>query len=76
MVLFEKKLYIKGNVSFCKIFIFMSPSTNISFSNIFEDYENFGCVNKAYSDLTSKIFDLVNRVAPTKTIRVKNKTNE
>ena len=22
----------------------------------FPDYENFGCVNKAYSDLTSKFF--------------------
>ena len=35
------------------------------------DYKNFGCVNKVYSDLTSKIFDVVNKVAPTKTIRVK-----
>ena len=25
----------------------------------FPDYKNFGCVNKAYSDLTSKIFDVV-----------------
>ena len=25
----------------------------------FPDYENLGCVNKAYSDLTSKIFDVV-----------------
>ena len=54
----------------------MPPSTNISFSNMFKDYETFGCVNKAYSDLTSKSFDLVNKVAPTKSIRVKNKTNE
>ena len=43
---------------------------------MFKDYETFGCVNKAYSDLTSKSFDLVNKVAPTKSIRVKNKTNE
>ena len=34
------------------------------------DHKNFGCVNKVYSDLTSKIFDVVNKVAPTKTIRV------
>ena len=34
------------------------------------DYKNFGCVNKVYSDLTSKIFDVVNKVAPIKTIRV------
>ena len=42
----------------------------------FPDYGNFSCVNEAYSDLTSKIFDVVNKVAPTKTIRVKNNTNE
>ena len=43
---------------------------------IFPDYENFGCVNKAYSDLTSKILDVVNKVAPGRAIRVKNNTNE
>ena len=42
----------------------------------FLDYENFSCINEAYSDLTSKTFDVVNKVAPTKTIRVKNNTNE
>ena len=40
----------------------------------FPDYENLGCVNKAY--LSSKIVDAVNKVAPTKTIRVKNNTNQ
>ena len=33
-------------------------------------------MNKAHSDLTSKLFDVVNKVTPTKTIRVKNNTNE
>ena len=42
----------------------------------FPDYESFSCVNKAYSDLTSNIFDVVNKEAPAKTIRVKNNTNE
>ena len=43
----------------------------------FSDYEKFDYVNEAYSDLTSKIFDVVNKVTPTKTIiRVKNKANE
>ena len=37
----------------------------------FPDYEKFGCVNKAYSDLTSNFFDVVSKVARTKTIRVK-----
>ena len=42
----------------------------------FPDYENFSCVNEAYSDLTSKMFDIVNKVAPKEIIRVKNNTNE
>ena len=42
----------------------------------FPGNENFGCVNKAYFDLTSKTFDVVNNVAPSETIRVKNNTNE
>ena len=42
----------------------------------FPDYENFICVNEAYADLTLKIFDVVNNVAPTRTIRVKNNTNK
>ena len=42
----------------------------------FPDYENVGSVNNPYSDLTSKIFDVVNKVEPTKTIRVKNNTNK
>ena len=42
----------------------------------FPGYENFDCVNKAYSDLTSKIFDVVNKVAPPKSITIKNNTNE
>ena len=41
----------------------------------FPDYGNFSCVNEAYSDLTSKIFDVVNKMEPTKTIRIKNNTN-
>ena len=42
----------------------------------FPDYENFSCVTEAYYDLTTNIFDVVNKVAPTKTIRLKNNTNE
>ena len=42
----------------------------------FPGYENFGCVYKAYFDLTSKTFDVVNNVVPSETIRVKNNTNE
>ena len=42
----------------------------------FPDYENVSYVNEDYSGLTSKIFDVVNEVAPAKTIRAKNNTNE
>ena len=41
----------------------------------FPDYGNFSCVNEAYFDLTSKIFDVANKVAPTKSIRIKGNTN-
>ena len=41
----------------------------------FPDYENFSSVNETYSDLTLKIFDVVNKATPTKTIRIKNITN-
>ena len=40
----------------------------------FLDYENFCCVNEAYSDLIPKNFYVVDKMAPTKTIRVKNNT--
>ena len=40
-------------------------------------YKNyFSCVNGTYSDLTSKMFNIVNKVRPTKTIRGKNDTSE
>ena len=42
----------------------------------FPDYENVSYVNEDYSGLTSKLFDVVNEVAPAKTIRAKNNTNE
>ena len=42
----------------------------------FPDYENVSYVNEDYSGLTSKLFDVVNEVAPAKTITAKNNTNE
>ena len=52
--------------------IYEEALSTLTFSN----YENFSCVNEACSDLTSKIFDAVNKVTPTKTIRIKINTNE
>ena len=45
---------------------------NIAFPN----YEKFSDVDSAYSDLVSKITQVTNNLAPYKTIRVKNKSNE
>ena len=45
---------------------------NIAFPN----YEKFSDVNSAYSDLVNKITQVLNNLAPYKTIRVKNQSNE
>ena len=45
---------------------------NIAFPN----YEKFSDVNSAYSDLVKKITQVLNNLAPYKTIRVKNQSNE
>ena len=42
----------------------------------FPDYEKFSDVNTAYSDLVNKIAQVINNLAPYKTIRVKNLSNE
>ena len=42
----------------------------------FPDYKHFIIENETYSDLASKIFDVVNKVALTKAIGIKNNTNE
>ena len=45
---------------------------NIAFPN----YEKFSDVNCAYSDIVNKITQVLNNLAPYKTIRVKNQSNE
>ena len=40
------------------------------------NYETFSDVNSAYSDLVNKIIQAINNLAPYKTIRVKNQSNE
>ena len=42
----------------------------------FLNYEKFSNVNSAYSDLVNKITQVLNNLAPYKTIRVKNQSNE
>ena len=45
---------------------------NIAFPN----YEKFSDINSAYSDIVNKITQVINNLAPYKTIRVKNQSNE
>ena len=45
---------------------------NIAFPN----HEKFSGINSAYSDLVNKITQVINCLAPYKTIRVKNYSNE
>ena len=45
---------------------------NISFPN----YEKFSDVNSAYNDIVNKITQVINNLAPYKTIRVKNQSNK
>ena len=42
----------------------------------FSNYEKFSDVNSAYSDLVNKITQVLNNLAPYRTIRVKNQSNE
>ena len=42
----------------------------------FPSYEKFIDVNSAYSDLVKKITQVTNNLAPYKTIRAKNQSNE
>ena len=40
------------------------------------NYEKFSDVNSAYNDIVNKITQVMNNLAPYKTIRVKNQSNE
>ena len=64
-------------LTFCSVKNFSTEIYKESLHKLtFPDYENFRCVNKAYCGLISKIFDVVNKVAPTKTITIKYNTSE
>ena len=43
---------------------------------VLPNYEKFGDVNSAYNDIVNKITQVINNLAPYKTIRVKNQSNE
>ena len=42
----------------------------------FPNYEKFSDVNSAYNDIVNKITQVINNLAPYKTIRVKNQSSE
>ena len=42
----------------------------------FSNYERFSCINAAYTDFLTKLMKVVNEIAPSKEIRIKNNTQE
>ena len=42
----------------------------------FSNYERFSCIDAAYTDFLNKLMKVVNEIAPSKEIRIKNNTQE
>ena len=51
---------------------FVEKLQKINFSN----YERFSCIDAAYTDFLNKLMKIVNEIAPSKEIRIKNNTQE
>ena len=43
---------------------------------IFPNYEKYSNVNKAYDNFFEKLMEVVNKIAPLKTVRIKNTSSE
>ena len=43
---------------------------------IFPNYEKYSNVNKAYDNFFEKLMEVVNKIAPLKTMRIKNTSSE
>ena len=52
--------------------VFVEKLQKVSFSN----YECFSCKDAAYTDFLNKLMKVVNDIAPSKEIRIKNNTQE
>ena len=52
--------------------VFVEKLQKVSFSN----YECFSCKDAAYTDFLNKLMKVVNEIAPSKEIRIKNNTQE
>ena len=55
-----------------KVIVFVEKLQMVNFSN----YERFSCVDAAYTDFLNKLMKVVNEIAPSKEIRIKNDTQE
>ena len=51
---------------------FVEKLQKVNFSN----YERFSCIDAAYTDFLNKLMKIVNEIAPSKEIRIKNNTQE
>ena len=52
--------------------VFVEELQKVNFSN----YEPFSCIDATYTDFFSKLMKVVNEIAPSKEIRIKNNTQE
>ena len=52
--------------------MFVEELQKVNFSN----YECFSCIDAAYTDFLNKLTKVVNEIAPSKEIRIKNNTQE
>ena len=52
--------------------VFVEKLQKVNFSN----YERFSCIDATYTDFLNKLMKVVNKIAPSKEIRIKNNTQE
>ena len=52
--------------------MFVTKLQKVDFSN----YERFSCIDVAYTDFLNKLMKVVNEIAPSKEIRIKNNMQE
>ena len=52
--------------------MFVEKLQKVNFSN----YERFSCIDAAYTDFLNKLMKVVNEIAPSKDIRIKNNTQD
>ena len=52
--------------------VFVEKMQKVNFTN----YERFSCIDAAYTDFLKKLIKVVNEIAPSKKIKIKNNTQE